>query len=208
MVDNFNPLKRRYERLFEQWYQELGSFTKEVGVMRSGILKNVDPQAFASLVPTDHRNAEVKGSIDRAADTTIGLTVLGTLGTAGAIIFGVVKASAIASLLLTPVGAVAGTAVGLATIWKLMADPEARKREIVQEKRQIIESKLKELLSEEVFNHDDIAQNIMNNFLEASSQQYAPLIIDARMAALRAKLENKIVQLIKTNTKEVLSLLS
>lgn len=207
IVDNFDPLKRRYERLFEQWYQEIESFTKEVGVMRSGVLKNVDPQVFASLVPTDHRMAEIKGAIDRAADTTIVLTVLGGLGTAGAMIFGVVQAGAIASLLLTPVGAVAGTALGLASIWKIISDTDARKREFIQDKRQIIESKLKEILSEEVFNHDDIAQDIMNKFLEASSQQYAPLIIDARMAAFRAKLERKVVELILNNTKEVLALI-
>ncbi len=208
IVNNFDPLKRRYERFFEQWYQELESFAKEIGVMRSSVLKNIDPQAFAELVPTDHRMVEIKGAIDRAADTTIVLTVVSTFLTAGAVIFGVVKAGVIASLLFGPAGAVAGTTVGLASMWKILSDPGARKRKFVQDKRQIIESKLKEILSEEVFNHDDIAQNIMNKFLEASSQQYAPLIMDARMAVLRAKLENKIVQLIKNNTKEVLSLLT
>lgn len=204
IVENFQPLKHRYQRVFDQWQRELELFAQEVSMLRVGVLKNIDPQAFANLLPTDHSAVTVKNAIDRAADTTLGVAILGTLGAAGAVAMGVVQAGVLIALVSNPVGATVATAAGLAAAWKVFSNPEARKRKLTQTKRRVLETKLREALQTETFNHDEIVQGLMNKFLEAAYQQYTPLIIEARMIALRAKLEAQMVRRVLSDTRKVL----
>jgi hypothetical protein len=202
ILTDFQPLKQRYERLFDQWESELKSFSKEAGVLRRGVLRNVDPNAFSALIPTEHRSATIKTSIDRAADTTLGVGLLGGIAAVGASLLG--AGGAVAAIVTGPVGWVVGGGLALAFGWKAVTNPAARKRKLVKTKREALRTKLQELLKDEGVNHDEMVTQVMERFLEATRDQYAPLVVDARLAAMRSKLEAQLVRRVLADTQKFL----
>ena len=199
----FKPLKHRYERLFDLWHKELDLFSHEVNVIRSGILMNIDPHVFQGLLPTPDTTIQTSNAIDSAANATLGTILAGSLAATaltamgqGAVVLGVLASGPVLPLI--------GTIGGAALVWKMFSDPDARKRKLVQTNRQILEKKMIEILKAEALNHTELAEKIMTQFVQAAVDNYAPLVIDARMAALRAKLEAKVVHRVLIETRNVL----
>lgn len=203
LLAHFQPLKHRYERLFSLWQKELDLFAREAGAVRAGVFSSIDPRAFAGLLPTAHPTVAVKNTMDRAANAT--LTILGAGGAVATAMTLTGHGAAILGLIATgPVGPAVLIVAASAAGWKILSTPEARKRGLVQEKRQVLERKLSEMLQKETFNHEQAAQDIMKGFHQAAFAQYSPLVIGARMAALRARLETQVVHRILADTRRVL----
>lgn len=201
VLASFEPLKHRYERLLDQWQRELESFRHEVGTLRRGLLLNVDPGAFAGLVTSQHAGVEFKNKLDQAADTTLGLFTLGAIGVGVAALKGAVAVGTIAA---GPVGWIIAVPA-TAAVWKLFSHPQARRRKLVQTKRQTAEQRLRDALATQELNHDEMAEDLFSKFVQAASDQYAPLIIDARMAALGSKLEARVIQRVLSDTRRVIA---
>jgi len=199
----FKPLKHRYERLFDLWHKELDLFAREANVVRAGVLMNIDPHVFQGLLPTPDSTVGFKNAIDSAANTTLGTILAG--GVAATALTAMGHAAVVLSVLASgPVVALIGTIGGVALVWKMFSNPDARKRKLVQTNRQILETKMIEILKGEALNHTNLAEDIMNRFVQAAVNHYAPLVIEARMAALRAKLEAKVVHRVLSDTRKVL----
>jgi hypothetical protein len=187
----FKPLKHRYERLFDLWHKELDLFTSEANVIRAGILMNIDPHVFQGLLPTPDPTVSFRNAIDSAANITLGAILAGGV-------------AAVMAHVAVPFLPLIGAIGGVALVWKMFSKPDARKRKLVQTNRQILENKLIELLKGEALNHTNLAEDIMNRFVQAAVNHYAPLVIESRMAALRAKLEAKVVHRVLSDTRKVL----
>ena len=198
----FQPLKRRYEQIFDLWRKEVDLFAQEAGAIRAGVFMNIDPRAFHGLLPTSHITVSLRNTLDRAANTTITTLGIAGIGTVALTLTG--HLAALSVVVSGPVALAVGIVVAPAIVWKVFSKPEARKRGLVQTKRQVVEKKLIELLEGEALNHKSAAQDIMNRFVRAAFDHYAPLVIDARMAALRATLEPQVVHRVLSDTRKVL----
>jgi uncharacterized membrane-anchored protein YhcB (DUF1043 family) len=203
----FEPLRQRYTRMFDLWERELEAFSREARVVRETILGSVDPRTFSGLVPAQHTSHVVRCTLDRIADTTLGLGGLGALGVGVLVVFnGAAAAAVLTACLSNPVGLSLLTVVGVAAAWKAISNPEARKQKLIQQKRQDIRDKLASLLSQEVLNHGKMSAELLERFAAAAREHYAPLLIEAKVWALKAQLEPIVINRVLSDTKAFLSL--
>ena len=186
----FEPLRSRYTRLFDLWERELEAFSHEGRVVRRTVLGSIDPRAFSGLVPTQHSLEAFKTAVDRVAEATLGLSMLGALGVGAVAVFNAAAAAAVVTAALSnPVGLSVLGAVGLAAAWRIISNPDARKQKLIRKKREDIREKLTRLLSDEGLNHERTSAELLEKFADAAREHYAPLLIEARVWALKARLE-------------------
>ena len=186
----FEPLRSRYTRLFDLWERELEAFSHEARVVRRTVLGSIDPRAFSGLVPTQHSLEAFKTAVDRVAEATLGLSMLGALGVGAVAVFNAAAAAAVVTAALSnPVGLSVLGAVGLAAAWRIISNPDARKQKLIRKKREDIREKLIRLLSDEGLNHERTSAELLEKFADAAREHYAPLLIEARVWALKAQLE-------------------
>lgn len=202
----FEPLRSRYTRLFDLWEQELKAFSHEARVVRRTVLGSIDPRVFSGLVPTQHSVEAFKNAVDRVAETALGLSVLGVLGVGAVAAFnGAAAAAIVTAALSNPVGLSVLGAVGLATCWRIVSNPDARKQKLIQKKREDVREKLIRLLSDEASNHERTSAELLEKFAETAREHYAPLLIEARVWALKAQLEPIVIGRVLSETRSFLS---
>jgi hypothetical protein len=206
LIARFAPIKRRYTRLFDQWQRELDAFSTEAGTIRTSILSSVDRRAFSALVPSEHSAASIKCALDRVSDTTLTLSVLSALGAGAATAAGLVQATAVVAALANPVGATIGAIVGAAALWKVAANVQRRKDTLVKDKRAQIKAEMRRLLESEGLRHDELASEVLAKFVEAAVEQYTPLIVEARLWAMKARLEEEVTARVLEDTRSFLTL--
>jgi hypothetical protein len=206
LMARFSSVNHRYTRLFDQWQRELDSFSTEAGAIRANVLSSVDERAFESLVPTAHSAASIKCALDRVSDATLKLSLLSVLGAGAATAAGLVQATAVVAALANPVGATIGGIVGAAALWKVGSDAQRRKDKLVTDKRARIKVALRQLLESEGLNHDELAGQVLAKFVEAAVEQYTPLIVEARLWAMKARLEANVTERVLDDTRSFLAL--
>ncbi|HOC43803.1 MAG TPA: hypothetical protein PKJ99_12380 [Thermoanaerobaculales bacterium] len=206
LMVRFAPIKNRYTRLFDQWQRELDVFSAEARTIRATVLSSVDRRAFEALVPTTHSVASLKCALDRVSDATLGVSALGVLGAGAATAAGLVQITALAAALANPVGATLGGIVGAAALWKVGSNVERRKGKLVANKRIQIKVALRQLLESEGLNHDAIATDVLRKFIEAAVEQYTPLIVEARLWAMKARLELEVTERVLADTRALMAL--
>jgi hypothetical protein len=206
LMARFAPIRGRYVRLFDQWQHELEGFSKEAATIRASVLSSVDRRAFTGLVPSEHSAACIKCALDRVSDATLGVSLMGALGVGAAIGAGAIKAGVVVSALANPVGATIGAVIGAAALWKAVANIEGRKEKLVKTKREQIRQGLETLLQAEGLNHERLAAEIYTQFVEAAVEQYTPLIVEARLWAMKARLEPVVTERVLEGTRSFLAL--
>jgi hypothetical protein len=200
----FTPILNRYTRLFDQWQHELESFSNEAGVIRSSIFSSVDMRAFSALVPSQHSSACFKCALDRVSDATLTFSAMGVLTAGAATAAGLVSVAAVVAALSNPVGATIGAVIGAAALWKAVAQKEARRDKLVKDKRGQIRTALRQLLKDEGLNHDQMATDVLAKFVEAAIEQYTPMVVEARLWAMKARLEGSVTQRVLGDTRSFL----
>lgn len=207
ILSEFTPLRNRYQRLFDQWHKEYDAFAREVEGVRIGVLESVDPRTFASLLPTSNRIANIQNRMSQLANWTLGVAATGTALTVGGMLVSFEATTAILTGLgavLGPVGlAGAGAVIGGSVLWRYLSKPEARKRKTVQSKKEAIRRALEKMLAEEALNHDGLTEELARQFSEAAYRQYGPLVSSARLAVLKAKLENRLIRRVLEDTRRL-----
>ncbi len=206
MLMRFAPIKRRYTRLFDQWQRELDAFSTEAATIRASVLASVDRRTFEALVPTKHSAESLKCALDRVSDATLKLSLLSVLGAGAATAAGLVQAAAVVAALANPVGATIGAIVGAAALWKVGTNAQRRKDKLVKDKRAQIKAALRGLLASEGLRHDELAADVLTRFVEAAVEQYTPLIVEARLWAMKARLEADVTQRVLADTRKFLTL--
>ena len=206
LMARFAPIRSRYLRLFDQWQRELGDFSQEAATIRATVLSSVDRRAFTGLVPSEHSAACIKCALDRVSDATLGVSLMGALGVGAAIGAGAIKAGVVVSALSNPVGATIGAVVGAAALWKAAANIEGRKEKLVKNKRAQIRKGLETLLATEGLDHEKSAAEIYTKFVQAAVEQYTPLIVEARLWTMKAKLEPVVTERVLEGTRSFLRL--
>ena len=94
--------------------------------------------------------------------------------------------------------------IGAAALWKVAAKNEARKDKLVKDKRAQIKTALRKLLQDEGLNHDEMAADVLTKFVEAAVEQFTPMIIEARLWVMKARLEATITQRVLDDTRSCL----
>lgn len=181
-------------------------FSAEARTIRATVLSSVDRRAFEALVPTKHSATSLKCALDRVSDATLGVSALGVLGAGAATAAGLVQITALAAALANPVGATLGGIVGAAALWKVGSNVERRKGKLVANKRIQIKVALRQLLESEGLNHDAIATDVLRKFIEAAVEQYTPLIVEARLWAMKARLELEVTERVLADTRALMAL--
>ena len=59
------------------------------------------------------------------------------------------------------------------------------------------------VLGDPIKKHEETCEGIFKEYLEIASKYYAPLVRDAGLAVLQSKLETKVINLIKDDTKRI-----
>jgi len=195
--------KYRYDRAFELWRAELSDFSKESNYTIKNVPDNIDPVVFSGLVKTDHGHIEFKNQLDHVTGKTLGLAGLGAIGTVALIFTGAVPVTAIIPIVSNPVGWVIGAVVGVSAVWKMISNPEKRKRSMIQEKRRQLRDALKEILGDPVTQHQNLIDEVAESFFSVASNYYAPLAREARLAVLQAGLEAKVILRIKEDIRTI-----
>ena len=131
---------------------------------------------------------------------------MGVLGVGAAAAMGVVQAGVVIAALANPVGATIGAVVGAAALWKVRANVEGRKEKLIKEKRAQIKKGLERLLESEGLNHDELAGEVLAKFVEAAVEQYTPLVVEARLWAMKARLEPSVNERVLAGTRSFLEL--
>jgi hypothetical protein len=206
LMARFTPIRSRYVRLFDQWQNELESFSTEAGTIRAAVLSSVDRRAFEGLVPSEHSAACIRCALDRVSDATLGVSVMGALGVGAAVGAGVIKAGVVVSALANPVGATIGAVVGAAALWKAASNIEGRKEQLVKDKRAQIRKGLENLLASESLDHEALTREVYSKFVEAAVEQYTPLIVEARLWAMKARIEPAVNERVLDGTRSFLNL--
>jgi hypothetical protein len=206
LMVRFSPVRNRYTRLFDQWQRELDTFAAEAGTIRATVLSSVDSRAFAGLVPSRHSAASLKTALDRVSDATLGVSVMGVIGVGAAAAAGAVQATVVIAALANPVGATIGAVVGAAALWKAGSNIEGRKEKLVKDKRAQIREALERLLASEGLNHDELAGQVLTKSVEAAVEHYTPLIVEARLWAMKARLEPEVTERVLAGTRSFVAL--
>jgi hypothetical protein len=199
MLLKYERWKDRYDRMFALWSEELTDFSKESQYTIQNVLNNIDPIVLSGLVKTDHGHLEFQNRLDHIANTTLGIAGLGaTIGTVALLLTGSASAiSAISVVVTNPVGWVIGGVIGVSLLWKMISDPEKRKREMVQNKTKRLREDLKIIFGDPLIQHQSKVNEVAEQFFSTASNYYAPLARDARLAVLQARLQVKVILRIK-----------
>jgi hypothetical protein len=206
LMARFAPIRSRYIRLFDQWRHELEAFSKEAATIRATVLSSVDRRTFTGLVPSEHSAACIKSALDRVSDAALGVSLMGALGVGAAVGAGAIKIGVVVSALANPVGATIGAVVGAAALWKAAANIEGRKEKLVKDKRAQIREGLETLLASEGLDHETLSTEIYTKFVEAAVEQYTPLIVEARLWAMKARIEPAVNERVLEGTRSFLRL--
>lgn len=205
LTSRLQPLRDRYTRIFEQWRMEIEAFSHESATIRSTVLSTVDMRAFGALVPSKRSTASLKCALDRVSDTTLSLSLLGVLAAGAAAAAGVVQVATVVAAIANPIGATVGAAVGIAAIWNLASNREARKEKMIRTKREQIKAALERLLKGEGLNHDELANEVLTKFVEVAVEQYTPMLVEARLWSMKARLEQTVIQRVLQDTRAFLT---
>ena len=76
---------------------------------------------------------------------------------------------------------------------------------MIRKKREDIREKLTRLLSDEGLNHERTSAELLEKFADAAREHYAPLLIEARVWALKARLEPIVITRVLSDTRSFLS---
>lgn len=206
LMARFAPIRGRYVRLFDQWRTELEAFSQEASTIRSSILSSVDRRAFTGLVPSEHSAACIKCALDRVSDAALGVSLMGALGVGAAVGAGAIKVGVVVTALANPVGATIGVVVGAAALWKAASNIEGRREKLVKDKRAQIREGLETLLASEGLDHETLSAEVYTKFVEAAVEQYTPLVVEARLWAMKSRLEPGVNDRVLEGTRSFLSL--
>lgn len=196
----YEKLKDRYDGLVLDWNQEYASFSNELVATQNSILSTLSRREFTELVPPVSIGFRVLGTVDAASTAVIGTAITGTAATAAAVGMGVLKAAAISSLVLTPVGLSLVGTVALAGLYKVVSRPDQRIRDEADNKVSVTISRLKEMLGDPTQRHNETMDELVNRFFVAAETAYAPIVRDAKLAVLYRDKQRKVIAEIAANT--------
>jgi hypothetical protein len=209
VLSRYQPFKARYDRIFGMWSSELSGFSEELQTTAVGVLANVDPAAFATIVDTQHGTIRLANTVDKAVSAAITLSGITVVGTGVAIITGVTSVATVCTTVIVlasnPVGWIIGGTVGLAAVWKLFSDPAARRRNLVFDKKQEVRKRLRMILGEPDKEHRKSIDDIGGRFYSAASTCYAPLVRDARLSLLQFDLRSRLAERVRRDTRSLIS---
>lgn len=196
----YQPLKARYDLIFDMWNTELSAFSEELQKTSQVVLQNINSTEFAKMVSTSHENVKIKNFIDKATNATIftasTATIVGTAGTAVALYTSVTTVAAVVAtagaIVTNPVGWAVGGVIGLSAIWKLFSNLNARKRELIADKRDILKSSLLKLLGDPINQHKKAVIELEGQYFEAASKYLEPIVREAHLVVLYIKLRKKV----------------
>lgn len=207
----FLPIKARYDKLIDLLNQELREFSNELKQTCSLVFDNITPTSFSGLVKSEHNVLEFLNFTDRVTSTTLTTAKVATgvavVGSGAAIMTGVATVSGVVSgavaVASNPVGWVIGGTIAIAGIYKYFTNTERRKREVLIEKRTILENGLRSLLSDHIRLHNEALDAIERAFYLAASKCYGPLSRDAILAVMQARLEEEAILRVLQNTRDL-----
>lgn len=178
----YERLKHRYDRQIDALRDELALFRNQLTTSSASFMETFDHRDFATLVRPPSWTLRALDAADKAASATLVAGGVAGVGSAVAVAGGVLSASAVGALALTPVAPVVLAPLAVAGLYKWMADPERRKQKALKTKRAEIEAGLAALLGDPSKAHDDALDQLLNMFYRVATDLLSPISYDAQAA--------------------------
>lgn len=191
-----SELKRRYEESVFLLKEDLRIFQNELRLTHVTIMDEHHRRDLSKLMPAMRVGTRVLNATDSAANATLFGGSVATAGAAGA---AYLLGAGVVLPLITPALPFVAGALGVAGLYKWMANPSKRKAGEIEHKRQGIEEALKSMLTEvETALHKNLDQ-IGVEFSESAQKMICPIMLEAEaaksMVGLRERLAERVVEL-------------